>query len=43
MTAVEHLLYIINDTAKTGQAPLQTQVPDPAFHPQMSSEACSGN
>lgn len=43
MTAAEHLPYIINDTSKMGQAPLKTRVSDPAFHPQMSSEACSAN
>lgn len=43
MTAVECLLYIIDDTSKRGQPPLQTCVPDPAFHPQMSGEACGGN
>lgn len=43
MTAVERLLYIIDDTSKRGQPPLQTRVPDPAFHPRMSGEACSGN
>lgn len=43
MTAVECLLCIIDDTSKRGQPPLQTRVLAPAFHPQMSKEACSGN
>jgi len=33
-TAVERLLYVIDDTSCRGQPPLQTRLPDLAFHPQ---------